>query len=133
MSNKLSLLEISVLKKLLDGDLPLLTQLRRQLELCTIEKRELTGCGFYTTLVIPQDIPLTPGLDIIFGDVVADIPELTSGAGFLLYIKNGVLDMLEGYSYDEPWPESINSFKLEYTDGEKRDWVALKEKLGIKP
>ncbi len=75
---------------------------------------------------------MTPGLDIKFGDVIGDIPGLASGAGFLLYIKNGVLDMLEGYSYDEPWPESINSFNLKYMNGERRDWVALKEKLNIK-
>lgn len=129
MSNQLSLLEIAVLRKLLDGDLPLLIRLRQQLELCTVERRELTGCGFYTTLALPKDISLIAGLDIKFGDVIGDISGLTSGAGFVLYIKDGALDMLEGYSYDEPWPKSINSFNLKYMNGEKRDWVALKEKL----
>ena len=131
MNCKLSLLEISVLNKLLDGDLSLLIQLRRQLELCTIKKREFTSYGFFTTLAIPEDIPMIPGLNIKFGDVIADIPGLTYGAGFVLYIKNGILDMLEGYSYDEIWPENISSFNLKYMKGETRDWIALKEKLSI--
>ncbi|MDZ4155408.1 MAG: hypothetical protein U1E09_02545, partial [Methylococcales bacterium] len=65
-----------------------------------------------------------------FGDVIGEIPELLSGAGFLLYIKNGVLDMLEGYSYDEPWPSSIDTFNLRYVKGEQRDIEAIVKKWG---
>ena len=28
---------------------------------------------------------------------------MENGAGFVLYIQNGKLEMLEGYSYDEKW------------------------------
>lgn len=131
MKDKLSLIEKAVLKKLLDGTLPLLVQLQHQFELCSVAKRELTGFGFYTTLTVPEKIPRTPGLDIKFGDVVGDIPELPSGSGFLLYVKSGVLDMLEGYSYDEPWPSSIEDFNLKYSKGEERDWNTLNEILRI--
>jgi hypothetical protein len=101
--------------------LPLLTKLRLQLELCAVEKREATGYGFYTTLALPSSVPRTSGLDLKFGDVVGSTTGLVNGAGFLLYVKDGVLDMLEGYSYDEPWPSSIASFDLKYTKGDKRD------------
>ena len=131
MSYKLSILEISVLSKLLDGDLPFLVQLRPQLELCIVEKREFTSYGFFTTLAVPGYIPTSPKLDIKFGDVVADIQGLNSSAGFVLYIKNGILDMLEGYSCDELWPENISNFNLKYMNGEKRDWITLKKKLCI--
>ena len=132
MKHELSLIEEAVLKKLLDGDLPLLTLLRQQLELCTVVKRELTGFGFYTTVTVPENISRIAGLNFKFGDVAGEIPGLPSGAGFLLYVKDGVLEMLEGYSYDEPWPESIDSFDLTYLKGEERDWNALKEALPIK-
>jgi hypothetical protein len=68
-------------------------------------------------------------LDVKFGDVIGELPELSSGAGFLLYIKNGVLDILEGYSYDDPWPSSIGSFKLKYVSREQRDWNALERTI----
>lgn len=129
MKNVLSKIEKAVLENLLDGNLPFLIQLRQQFARCTVAQREFTGFGFYTTLVVPDDVSRIAGVDIKFGDVIAEIPELPSGAGFLLYIKDGVLDMLEGYSYDEPWPSSISSFNLKYTKGEERDWMALEERL----
>ena len=110
MSDKLSLIEKAVLTKLLAGNLPLLMQLQQQLEGCSVVKREFTGFGFYTTLAVTENIPRTGGLDVKFGDVVGEAQELSSGAGFLLYVKDGVLDMLEGYSYDEPWPSSIEDW-----------------------
>jgi len=122
MKNALSVIEKAVLEKMLDGNFPLLIQLQRQLELCIVEKREFTAFGFYTTLIVSQSIPKIEGLDIKFGDVIGFIPGLSSGAGFLLYVKDGVLDMLEGYSYDEPWPSSIDVFNLKYIRGDKRDW-----------
>jgi len=132
MKGELSPIEEAVLKKLLDGDLPLLVQLRQQFDLCSVVKLELTGFGFYTTLIVPDNIPRKPGVDIKFGDVVGDVPGLPSGAGFLLYVKDGVLDMLEGYSYDESWPSSIESFDLKYMSGAERDWKALNEMLSVK-
>jgi hypothetical protein len=46
------------------------------------------------------------------GDIGADIPGLAHGAGFVLFVRGGVISMLEGFSYDEKWPESISEFKL---------------------
>jgi hypothetical protein len=129
MTSELSSIEKSVLEKLLAGDLPFIVQLRQQIAGCKVVKRELTGVGFYTTLEIPKSIHRTHGLDIKFGDVIAEIPKLSNGAGFLLYVKDGVLDMLEGYSYDEAWPSSISSFSLKYVQGEQRDVKALERIL----
>ena len=129
LQNELNSLERAVLEKLLCGDLPLLTQLRQQLSKCHVAKREYSGVGFFTDFIIPEDISRTPGLDIQFGDVIGSHPELKNGAGFVLFIKNGVLDMLEGYTYDEPWPSSCSGFDLAFVTGKERDWLALKEKL----
>jgi hypothetical protein len=48
---------------------------------------------------------------------------------FLLYIKDGVLDLLEGYSFDEPWPSSTDGFTLRFLKGEQRDWKDLEGSL----
>jgi hypothetical protein len=132
MKNSLSLLEKAVLEKILSGDLPEMIKLRRQIEQCVVVKRELTGFGFYTTFSVSEDIPRSPGFDTKIGDVVGEIEGLRNGAGFLLYIADGIIDMLEGYSYDEHWPLSFKNFQLKYTKGEERDWAALKKSLRMK-
>jgi hypothetical protein len=45
-------------------------------------------------------------------DVGAEFPNLRHGAGFVLSIRDGVVTMMEGFTYDEPWPESQNEFRL---------------------
>ena len=45
--------------------------------------------------------------------------------GFLLYVKNGVLSALEGYTYDEPWPDELHGLKLSYSDDPRRDLEQL--------
>jgi hypothetical protein len=37
--------------------------------------------------------------------------------------------MLEGYTYDEPWPQEISEFELTYRGGEQRDLEALRKIL----
>jgi len=123
MTSGLSSLERAVLEKLLEGNFPLLMLLKQQLELCEVVKREFTGVGFYTKFRIPNDALGVSGLDTKFGDVIGIFPDLQSGAGFLLYVKNGILDMLEGYTFGEPWPTSLDRFSLQYIKGENRDWA----------
>jgi hypothetical protein len=65
--------------------------------------------------------------DFCFGDVDAQIDGLENGAGFLLWITDGRLDFLEGYTYDGLWPTSIEEFKLCFLS-EPRDIRALREK-----
>lgn len=108
-------IERAVLEKLLAGDAPRLVALQRQLAVCTVAAREWTGVGFYTALHVPAAVARVAGRDVTFGDVVGDIPGVVHGVGFLLYIKNGVLDTLEGYTYDEPWPAVTDRFCLRYS------------------
>jgi len=68
--------------------------------------------------------PLTVGR-VVFGDVAAQVPGLKHDAGFLLFIKDGYIDFLEAYTYDEPWPTKIEKFDLSYLGGESRDLSPL--------
>jgi hypothetical protein len=122
---KLLPLELSVLTKLLDGHSASLQVLRLQLQSCSVVQRQSTGCGFYTTLSVPDDIERVSNLTATFGDVVANIAGLKNGAGFLLFIKDGALDMLEGFSFDEPWPSNTSMFTLNYSNEGARDWGDL--------
>lgn len=120
--------EHSVLSKLLDGEHRLLAQLREQLAACQVSRREFTGAGFYTHLAVDSSLGVED-LQLRFGDVVAEVNDMPHGAGFLLFIKNGRLSLLEGYGYDDPWPADVTSYTLKYTGGETRDWTELNKLL----
>jgi hypothetical protein len=114
MPGGLSPLEHEVIAMLLSPDHPVFEALRLQFARCEAAARELTGVGFFTELSIPTDAapaPVRPAR-LHLGGVVAEIDGLKHGAGFVLFIENGMLATLEGYSYDEPWPERVNSFSL---------------------
>ena len=128
--SKLTPLESAVIKKLLDGKDDVLAVLRQQLEYAEVTQREVTGVGFYSTLAVPDSVGRAPrSLTVKFGDVHADMVHLRDGAGFLLYLRDGCLDLLEGYTYNEPWPQEITRFELRYDRGEARDLHRLRTLL----
>lgn len=110
-------LELAVLELVLVGDHPVLVTLRSQLEGIEVRKRELTGVGFVTELIVAKQTNKLPsGTRLRFGDVEGTIPGLTHGAGFLVFVDDGVLTLLEGYSYSESWPSNISGFALRYSE-----------------
>lgn len=109
----LNTLEQSVIDKLLSGDHPVLAALRMQAERARLVGREHTGVGFFCDFDVPSDVPILKG-DFHIGDVKGDLQGLANGAGFVLFIRDGRLDALEGFTYDEPWPKKIGTFSLTY-------------------
>ena len=111
----LSSFEQAVLDKLLSGDNPVLRALRLQASQSQVTKREFTGIGFYCEFEVER-ATLSVRANFEIGDVLAAIPGLAHGAGFLLFIRNGRIKTLEGYTYDEPWPNQLEGFALSYID-----------------
>lgn len=100
---------------LLMGDHPTLITLREQVERAKLVQREYSGVGFFCTFEVSSDAPIVIGKgDFEIGDVFANMDGLAHGAGFLLFIRDGYLDFLEGFSYDEPWPSEDGNFTLSY-------------------
>ncbi len=122
--------EMEVMNMLLDGDDDILKSLRRQFQNSKIKKREMTGCGFFLYFEIDNaDIDETmKGKSFELGDVFVEIPGMIHGAGFYLFIRDGYISDLEGFSFYEPWPEQVSDFELSYQSGEKRDLTALRKK-----
>jgi hypothetical protein len=113
---KLSALEEQVLAAALAGDDSVMMALRRQALSCGVATRELTGAGFFTQLAVSGgELGLTG--DARISGVFAEIDGLQFGAGFVVQVENGRLSLLEGFSYDEPWPASPESFTIHSRDG----------------
>jgi hypothetical protein len=119
----LSDLEQAVLDKLLVGDSDVLATLREQINGAKLARREYTGAGFYCDIEVDSRAPTVRG-NLELGDVSAVIPSLKHGAGFLLFVRDGRVTMLEGFTYDEPWPDSVRGFSLSYIDPSRKEVLA---------
>jgi hypothetical protein len=107
-------LEKAVLDMMLDKPGEPFDTVRQQLATATVTKREFSGVGFFTNFELPADAPVRRDLpDATLGGVNAAFPNLQHGAGFLLFIRGGVVTTLEGYTYDEQWPTRTDEFSLQ--------------------
>jgi hypothetical protein len=107
-------LEQRVMQMLLAGDNPALEALRIQLDSAKVSDRKFTGSGFLTEFQAPTDAQLLPGKQNF---VIEDLVGHVSGrfCGFLLFIKNGAFDFLEGHVWGaEDWPDPMQIESLRY-------------------
>jgi hypothetical protein len=71
-----------------------------QLQRVVVTARTNTGAGFYTDLCVPDDAPLAiTGSPI--GEPFAHVEGLKHGMGFLLMVRDGKMECLEGYGFEE--------------------------------
>jgi hypothetical protein len=120
-------LERAVIEMFLAGELPALRTLSEQFKASRPLKREFTGVGFFTYFDVPASAPRVIYPDrVSISDVDASIDGLQNGAGFVLFVREGTLQMLEGFTYDQPWPREIDKFSLQYSKV-PRDLSALAE------
>ena len=108
--------ERAVIEMFLAGEAPALRTLHEQFNASRPLKREFSGVGFFTYF----DVPITAQRVIrphrvTISDVDASIDGLQHGAGFVLFVSEGRLRMLEGFTYDEPWPAEVREFSLRYS------------------
>ncbi|MCI0184656.1 hypothetical protein [Sulfoacidibacillus ferrooxidans] len=118
------------MNKLLDGDDETLAKLRKQFGASAVRSRDLTGAGFYTHFELnDESLRLVGRPSFHFGDVIANKGDGDDLLGFVLFVKDGFLDYLEGYTFGiEQWPEDLANYHLTYSNGENRDIVKLRTK-----
>ena len=113
---KFEIFEKDVVENILktcDNDLA--PKILEQYKKSTVINREFTGVGFFTSFQV-EDKSLSLGSDVNFGlgSIGAEIEGLKyKHAGFILYIEDGLLAELEGYSCgDDGWPNEITEYSL---------------------
>ncbi|SDF86849.1 hypothetical protein [Sporomusa acidovorans] len=123
-------MEKEVVMKLLDGQDDRLAILRDQYLNASIKSREFSGTGFFTSFVVPSNVlRLESPKSFQLGDVIAQVIGVKDGVGFVFFIKNGTIDLLEGYVYgDEKWPHEIKEYKVSYISGVERDMEKIRTK-----
>lgn len=110
-------LENLVMTMLLKGEHKILAALRQQAKFLKVKTREQTGVGFFTEFSIMSGaVRLESFPTFHLGNVIGTTSNLANGIGFLLFITKGVITMLEGYTYGEPWPSEFPGLVLKYWD-----------------
>ena len=110
--------ELAVITHLLSGDHSLLRELRRQVDDLLVYSREFTGAGFYTTFQDEraQEAERSDYPHLNIGFAVGDLPGLKHGIGFDLLVVGTAIYHLEGFTYQETGPDSLDGLKLEKTE-----------------
>lgn len=121
MIEGLTLFERALLDKLLSGADKRLAALRAQASAARLVSKDYTGAGFYCEIEVAPSAPrvsTTPNFEL--GDVDITMDGLKYGAGALVFIRDGVMTALEGYSYEEPWPSEVKNFSLAYRSSRRQ-------------
>lgn len=103
--------EQDVIKKILEQNNPANAILKEQYQRARIS-REYTGVGFFSTFSIPENLPHTEIKDFQINNLLCDLNGIHQFGGFVLYVKNGSLSCLEGYGFDQEWPQEIWHYRL---------------------
>jgi hypothetical protein len=75
--------------------------LEAQLSTATLLRRENTGAGFYTRFAVDRASSSAIGGMRLRNGPATKVDGLEQGMGFILWLKEGYADCLEGYSYAE--------------------------------
>lgn len=91
---------------LVAGDEEPFPSLRTQLETATVASCETTGVGFFLTFESSQHrCPVTPP-NFALSDVFADFAGIEAPVNFVLFVREGQLAVLEGYSMNSEFPST---------------------------
>ncbi len=83
-------------------------KLQAQLTSSTVQKRERYAFGFSTAYAVTAvEQTLGEGIKLQLGKHQWNINGLKYGSDYILWIENGLIHSLEGFSYQEPWPDEI--------------------------
>lgn len=72
--------------------------LERQLSAATVAERENSGAGFFTTINVSDKGPRVKSPTVLGYETHAHIKGMEYCLGFVLFMKDGALHMLEGYA-----------------------------------
>jgi hypothetical protein len=102
-------LELAVLRSIFSETPEVAAELERQLSSAAVKDRENSGAGFFTTIAVPDDATRVSTPRVLGHETHARIVGLELGLGFVLFMEDGKLDVLEGFNWGS---ECTRSFDL---------------------
>lgn len=78
----------------------------------SIKKREFTGRGFFTYFEnVTEGLIVDAGFKQELGMLTATLNDVCE-VGFALFIRDGRISCLEGYTFGDAWPDVINTYSI---------------------
>lgn len=78
-----------------------------------VRDRDFTGIGFLTDFEPAEELRLfDSGVSLRWGKVGARLGSLKVDTGYLVYVDDGYITTVEGYTYGEDWPADIEPIEL---------------------
>jgi hypothetical protein len=75
-------------------------------EVLGLAHRLMTGVGFFVSFDVPNDVPCAVPAKFAGGNANIKVEGIPNGAGCVLFVDHGVIQMLEVYTYGtEEFPE----------------------------
>ena len=88
-------------------------KLYKQYKSIAVMDRVYTKVGFFTKFQLcERELKIARNINVQLGGIHAEIKGLKYGAGFILFVEDGVINTLEGYSYNERWPADARINKI---------------------
>lgn len=114
---------------ILEGDDARLAVLRNQLASASIKSLEVSGAGFFAGFEWAVSPEALAGVSrAAIGNVSIQTPDLEHGGGLILFLKDGRLDALEGYTFGaSEWSEPLSSFTLSLFPGDQEQTLKALE------
>ena len=107
-------LELAALHSIFSETPELAADLERQMERATIVKRENTGGGFFTTIMVSTDALQVNAPRVLGYETHARIHGLKHGLGFVLFMEEGRMHLLEGYAWGSESTALLDLFDLTF-------------------
>lgn len=82
-------------------------------EAIELSNRAFTGAGFLTEFERSEELELfDAGVSLRWGKIGARLNTPRVETGYLVYVDNGYLTTVEGYTYGHEWPDKVEHFEL---------------------
>lgn len=106
--------ELDVIEALIKGE-PEEKIIQSQLQEAIVKDREYTGVGLYATIQVTENCTRISKSNKYIEEtplVHLEHPDLSAGAGAMLWFDNGNVLTLECYTYDDAWSEDETKFRI---------------------
>lgn len=112
--------ESELIAFLTKGDGEFLRVLRDHFMKAVVVSREMTGVGFFVNYALEANSLKKFSQDCTFGDVIFFTDDMPEGGGVVVYIKDGYLSSIEGYSYSDHWSCGYPGLRFQYSEADRR-------------
>ncbi len=99
----------------LEGNIEELVQLRDTVDYVRVNRSRFTGVGFVSELSLLSGATPTSVGNGVLCDIDGETDNLQHGFGIVVFVTDGRLSALEGFTFDESWPSTLLLPRLTYT------------------